>query len=33
VHAREPEMKPARKLAHRAMAFLRRTVFDRFGRS
>jgi tRNA(adenine34) deaminase len=33
VNAREPELKPVRKLAHLAMAFLRRTVFDRFGRS
>jgi tRNA(adenine34) deaminase len=32
VHARQPEAAPHWKLAHRLLAFLRRTVFDRFGR-
>jgi tRNA(adenine34) deaminase len=33
VHARQPETEPKRKLAHWLLALLRRTVFDRFGRS
>jgi hypothetical protein len=33
VRTREPDTDPKRKLAHRLLAFLRRTVFDRFGRS
>jgi tRNA(adenine34) deaminase len=33
VRAREPDTDPARKLTRRLLAFLRRTVFDRFGRS
>ena len=33
VSAREPDTDPARKLTRRLLAFLRRTVFDRFGRS
>ena len=33
VRAREPDTDPARKLTRRLLAFLRRTVFDPFGRS
>jgi tRNA(adenine34) deaminase len=33
VRAREPDTDLARKLTRRLLAFLRRTVFDRFGRS
>jgi tRNA(adenine34) deaminase len=33
VYPRQPETEPKRKLARRLVAFLRRTVFDRFGRS
>ena len=33
VSARELDTDPARKLTRRLLAFLRRTVFDRFGRS
>jgi tRNA(adenine34) deaminase len=33
VRTREPDADPKRKLVRRLLAFLRRTVFDRFGRS
>jgi tRNA(adenine34) deaminase len=33
IYSRQPETQPQRKVARRLLAFLRRTVFDRFGRS
>jgi tRNA(adenine34) deaminase len=33
LHARQAQTTPAQKLAHRMLVLLRRTVFDRFGRS